>query len=328
MNPIVKPIIILGAPRSGTTILQRAIMLHEEVWHLRGESHAVLEGPFHPSKTGYRSNRCTAGDTDDALTHSLRRAFYRRALNVSLCSRDPGRFLRWNRAPARIADRALMYAATCTRGRKPAAIRFVEKTPKNTLRVPLLNELFPDARFIHLQRDPRENVDSLVDAWLLPDRPRWRRRPRFATYPVARRLRLQDYRGRWWRFALVPEWLRLTGQTVADVAAWQYHQCNAYLARDLAAIPVPRVYRLSHEAFVQDPVPALRQILAWADLERSEGVEQFARSLPRINGSRGLSPDWRSDRLRHPAAVDRALQRLGKFASPGAPCSLGPTPHE
>jgi len=46
---IERPIIILGAPRSGTTILQRCLALHPDLWHLPGESHFILEGPLHPS---------------------------------------------------------------------------------------------------------------------------------------------------------------------------------------------------------------------------------------------------------------------------------------
>ena len=55
-----------------------------------------------------------------------------------------------------------------SQGRKltsPGALRFLEKTPKNALRVPFFARIFPDARFIFLWRDPRENIASIMQAW-------------------------------------------------------------------------------------------------------------------------------------------------------------------
>ena len=42
--------------------------------------------------------------------------------------------------------------------------RILEKTPKNAVRVSMLNELFPDALYIYLYRNPRENISSIIDA--------------------------------------------------------------------------------------------------------------------------------------------------------------------
>jgi hypothetical protein len=38
------------------------------------------------------------------------------------------------------------------------AVRLLEKTPKNALRLPFLNALFPDAYYIYLYRDPLANL--------------------------------------------------------------------------------------------------------------------------------------------------------------------------
>jgi hypothetical protein len=49
--------------------------------------------------------------------------------------------------------------------RSAAGLRFLEKTPKNALRLPFLERLFPDAQFLFLWRDPRENIASIIEAW-------------------------------------------------------------------------------------------------------------------------------------------------------------------
>jgi hypothetical protein len=93
---ISKPIIILGAPRSGTTILQRCLALHPDIWHLPGESHAILEGPFHPRQSEYESNRVTADDVNEGVAEQLRRRFYRLAINLNTVWATPAPLLAAN----------------------------------------------------------------------------------------------------------------------------------------------------------------------------------------------------------------------------------------
>ena len=43
--------------------------------------------------------------------------------------------------------------------------RLVLKSPPHTARVPVLLDLFPDARFVHIVRDPRVVFPSTVNLW-------------------------------------------------------------------------------------------------------------------------------------------------------------------
>ena len=46
-------------------------------------------------------------------------------------------------------------------GRRPAGrVRMLEKTPKNALRVPFFDAIWPDAHFIYLYRDARETLTA------------------------------------------------------------------------------------------------------------------------------------------------------------------------
>jgi len=51
----------------------------------------------------------------------------------------------------------------------PDATWFVEKTPENVNRVPMLSEIYPDAWFVHLVRDGRDVARSLANAPFGPD---------------------------------------------------------------------------------------------------------------------------------------------------------------
>jgi len=44
----------------------------------------------------------------------------------------------------------------------------IEKTVSNTLRIPFVNEIYPQARFVHLIRDGREVVESSMRQWTDP----------------------------------------------------------------------------------------------------------------------------------------------------------------
>jgi hypothetical protein len=72
--------------------------------------------------------------------------------SLDLSGLTPGELARWRRTFVRFL-RTLTY-------RDPR--RLVLKSPTHTARVPVLLELFPDARFVHIVRDPRVVVPSTV----------------------------------------------------------------------------------------------------------------------------------------------------------------------
>jgi hypothetical protein len=41
----------------------------------------------------------------------------------------------------------------------------IEKTPDNCLRVDFIRKIFPDAYFIYIQRDGRNSISSMMEAW-------------------------------------------------------------------------------------------------------------------------------------------------------------------
>jgi hypothetical protein len=308
-SAIVRPVIVLGAPRSGTTIIRNCLALHRDVWHLAGESHEILEGPFHPAAGGYESNRVEAGDVDDGLARALRQAFARGSINLSASGDARGRTAASGGSlVGRVADKVTTrWVGAASKRHRPSEIRFLEKTPKNTLRVPMLERVFPDARYVHITRNAPDNIDSLIEGWRATDRIGPITRQRFARsgYPIARQLGLRDYSAKVWKFALVPDWRDLRGASLADIAARQYFACNRYSLDDLSVIDPSRVRRVRHEDFVREPVATIRELLAWADLPPSVEAERYAGESPRVNSTR--SSTGPIDGLRNADAVRAAI---------------------
>ncbi len=132
-----RPIFIVSAPRSGSTLLFETLARAPGLYTVGGESHGRIEKlpALHPAAQGFQSNRLDAAAATPELVAALRQRFLE-----ALRDRDG------NAAPV---------------GR----LRMLEKTPKNALRIPFLRRVFPEARFIFLHRDPREVIASMIDAW-------------------------------------------------------------------------------------------------------------------------------------------------------------------
>lgn len=221
-----RPIFILGAPRSGTSLLFETLARSPTVWTIGGESHGVFERipQLAPANRGFDSNRLTAADADPATTATLKASF--RAL-----LRDA----RGQRLPAQ--------AASC---------RLLEKTPKNALRVPFLNQVFPDARFIYLFREPPENLSSIVEAW---------RSRRFVTYP-----RLPDWPGPPWSLLLIPGWRQLRGKNLAEIAVAQWLAAQQHILDDLEQLPTARWTVTTYADLVAHPQKQIQRLCDFAGL--------------------------------------------------------------
>ncbi|MBE2292190.1 MAG: sulfotransferase [Xanthomonadaceae bacterium] len=141
-----RPLFILSAPRSGSTLLFETLATAPGLYSPGDESHALIEGVpgLAPSARGYDSNRLLAADATEETARALRERFFHQ-----LRDRD-------RRPPA------------------GAPVRMLEKTPKNALRVPFLRTVFPGAGFVFLYRDPRQAIGSMIDGWRSGD---------FAMYP-------------------------------------------------------------------------------------------------------------------------------------------------
>lgn len=313
---ITDTLIIVGAPRSGTTLLQRCLAVHPEIWHLRAESHGILEGPLHPGRRGYTSNRCDASDFSPSMGRELREEFEGNAINLSCLPGDWTGLLATRTVLGRAISRVVVpVLGRLSRMKKPSDIYFLEKTPKNSLRVPFLEVLFDSPMYLWIRRHPARTIDSLLAGWRALDRLGPISWERFggAGYPIASKLNLADYDGKQWKFALVPGWQQLRGRRLADVAAWQYYQCNRIALSDMAEIPSERVKRLEFENLVGEAPEVVSDSLRWAGLTMEPVVEDFTEALPAVNTTRdkneGDAPSGGRE-YRFPEEVRGAMRRL------------------
>ena len=220
-----RPIFIVCPPRSGSTLLFETLAKAPGLATIGGESHGVIEGigTLSPAARGWDSNRLVAADADLATSRALAAAFAERARYRDGSRPDPAR-----------------------------TFRLLEKTPKNALRVPFLAEVFGNASFVYLYRDPRETLSSMLDAW---------RSGRFVTYP-----RLPDWPGPPWSLLLTPGWREWRGLDLAQIVARQWMATVETLIEDLQRLPPERWCVASYSRLVADPQSEIARLCRFLGL--------------------------------------------------------------
>ncbi len=215
-----RPAFIVSPPRSGSTLLFEALARAPGLYTIGGEGHAVVEGiaGLDPAARGHDSNRLLAADASAAVAAELRLGYARR-----------------------LADRERRRPQT-------QAVRMLEKTPKNALRIPFLCAVFPDARFIYLHRDPPAVLGSMLEAWESGG---------FRTYPD-----LPGWSGPPWSLLLVPGWRDLIGQSLAEIVAAQWAATTSCILDDLESLPGERVCVARYDALLADPESELERLAA------------------------------------------------------------------
>lgn len=214
-----RPVFIVSSPRSGSSLLFETLAKSPDLFSVGGESHALIEGitALHPAHGGWLSNRLGAADASPAVADDLAARFVGAARDRRGHAPVPGR-----------------------------RFRFLEKTPKNSLRVPFLRAVFPDALFIYLYRDERATISSMLEAW---------RSGHFVTYPE-----LPGWGGPSWSLALTPGWRELNGKSLAEIAVRQWQTVTETLLGDLEQLPPETWCVTSYDRLIAEPQAEIQRL--------------------------------------------------------------------
>jgi hypothetical protein len=255
-----RPVFIVGSPRSGTTILASSLARHSELWtsdesahlfHLfgAGRTARILEqARRQPSPSWVRTENVS---DDEFLAH------LGIGVNALYTSRSGGR-------------------------------RWIEQTPLNTLMIDDLAAMFPGAVFIHMLRDGRRVVHSMLHF--------------LDKFDLERRDEMSEYIGAW------------TTDFEAACRAWSEYVDRAL---DFAASQPERSLTVRNEDLVRDPEHGFRAIWEFLDVADEDlPAQRFGRQ--RVNSSfKQRAPskpwrDWELDRRRTFVALAGAtMERAG-----------------
>jgi Sulfotransferase family len=249
------PLFIVGAPRSGTSLLYKLLCLHPEVawisnWSRRAPAAPAVAGLNRLARRFPATRRAVwfGGDGANAYVYGRRRALGERLFPMPVEGEPVYRHCGIGEGPADggPAQAARLRRAFAGLRRWGGGRVLVSKRIANNQRIPLLAAAFPDASFVHLLRDGRAVAYSLsrVDWW-------------------------ED--GVVWWYGDTPRHWREQGGDPWELAAAHWVRELASIEEGLAAVPPDRRLELRYEELVRSPVAVLRRVARFAALADDPG---------------------------------------------------------
>jgi hypothetical protein len=269
-----RPIIILACPRSGSTLLFETLKKATSLWSIGDESHAIIEHipEFSTVYNGFKSNQLTEDDGDLRTISLLKSRFQSQLRN------------KHNVPYQQLQD---------------GAVRFLEKTPKNSLRIRFLKKVFPDALFIHLIRDPKDNISSIIDGW---------QSKHFITYP-----NLPGFDNAW-SYLLPPNWQSLQGKSIPQIASFQWASCNQTIHDELTKMPQDNYHVVNYQDFLDNTSEVVKRLCEFIGIVYDDDLKSYCeKALPYSRYT--LTKPEKNKWLKHSVDLEEPLSKLSELTT-------------
>jgi hypothetical protein len=299
---ITKPIFIVGTGRCGSTAFHRLLALHPELMWLSGFAEQF---PTRPSWNRWAVTAVGNPVVRKVFSKKIKPGenygfWYRHAYGFA----EPGRDLTQSDVTPRVRKQIRAVIGRMLTAKRH---RFLAKLT-GWSRLGFLNEIFEDAKFIHIVRDGRAVASSLLH---ISD---WQWRGWYGPYS--------------WRYGpLSPEdqaaW-EGSNRSFAVLAGlqWRIHTRAFEVAR--RTVDPARVLEVKYESFCQEQVETVQRVLEFAELSDSRAFQRQVKAA----SIRDMTNRWRADlSAEQQVLLDDLLQedlsRYGYPLSSGKPSSNG-----
>lgn len=262
------PVFVLGCSRSGTTITYETLAASPRLLSFGYEIPEFWNGLTGPLNNGWESEAASARQAQPLHRDAALRYFYQRL----------GRG--W----------------------------VLDKTCINTLRVPYLVALFPNAKFVFIQRDGRDNISSMMDGW---------RHGRtdgafglnqfFGPSPVPVAINGGEFRE--WHFFLPPGWRDYNNASLEEACAYQWLTANRLALEAKATIPSDQWIHLRYEDLFERPVEMFREAFEGLGLPFEAAMQARCADLRPTSIVKG-APKKQKWREHNPEAIERILPMI------------------
>lgn len=264
------PVFLVGCSRSGTTVTYETLAASNALLKFGYELPDFWDALYGPLNNGWESEAAGVAQARPEHRRAALRFFYQRL----------------------------------------GAGRVLDKTCINTLRLPYLYKLFPQARFVFIQRDGRDNISSMIDGW---------RHGRsdggfglehfFGPFPEPVAIHNGEFKE--WHFFLPPGWRDYNRASLEQVCAFQWISANRLALQAKQEIPAAQWVHLRYEDLFERPVEMFEQAFAQLDLPFTPEIRTRCGSL----GKRPTSivkgaPKRQKWREHNPEAIERILPMI------------------
>ena len=201
----------------------------------------------------------------------------------------------------------------------------VEKTCANSLRIPFVDAVLPEAKYIFIYRDGIDATGSAKERWTARlDIPYILRKVKYVPkldlpfyalrYFWARAYRLisREKRLAFWGPALSDMQAILRNHTLNEVCALQWQRCVDKAEEAFSAMPEGKVVRIRYENFVRQPAAELNRILKFLGIEaETTQIEAAVKGVSPRSLGKGRSALGQEEVARLERLVGDTLDRYG-----------------
>lgn len=245
---IIKPIFILGVARSGTTILNRLFIAHKDTGYFENYSSRYYRQPymfrFIPLLKKYQKLRYGIDRPEPSEGWVFDRYFrHLDYLDESMITDEMRKYY----------TKAIKYQLKAFNAK-----RFVNKNPRNCLRIKWINNLFPNSYFIVIRRDSKPIINSMYEQLK-----KWK------NDPIEKNADLR-YRDSGYGHIIK----KLGGNNDIEVCFNYYKKLKDSLDNDISIIK-DRTIEIQYENFVQDPKTWLKKLYNFTELEWYDDLENI-----------------------------------------------------
>ena len=258
------PVFVIGCSRSGTTVTYETIAAAPQLLSFGYEIPTFWNGLWGPHKNAWDSEAATARHASPEHRDAALRYFYQRL--------GQGRVL--------------------------------DKTCINVMRLPYLHALFPQAKFIFIHRDGRDNISSMMDGWRHDGHFRLSQFLGPSPDPVAINHGEFDE----WSFFLPPGWRDYNSASLEEACAYQWMTANRMALDAKALIPSSQWIQLRYEDIFERPVEMFRPVFEFLEIPFDSALEARCASLNKRPTSivKG-APKRQKWKEHNPEAIERIM---------------------
>jgi len=262
------PVFVVGCSRSGTTVTYETLAAAPQFLNFGWEIPQFWNNLHGPLNNGWHSEAAAADDARAEFRDAAFRYFYQRL----------------------------------------GAGWVLDKTCINVMRIPFLYRLFPNAKFVFIQRDGRDNISSMMDGWRIGRTDgRFELSQFFGSFPDPVAINNGEFSE--WAFFLAPGWQAYNHASLEEVCAFQWISANRMALDARQLIPPAQWIHLRYEDIFERPVEMFRAAFAGLGVPFTPALQSRCMNLRPTSVVKG-APQQQKWREHNPAAIERILDRI------------------